>query len=728
MRLVSELKRRNVFRVAIAYLIIAWLVLQVGDTLAPALHLGEWVNTALAFFLILGFPLALLFAWAFELTPEGLKKEKDVDRSQSITHMTGRKSDYLIISVLVLALSYFAIDRFALDSSPDIVPEIASKSIAVLPFADMSPEGDQEYFADGLSDTLIHVLAQVSGLKVTAKTSSFYFKGKNIDVADIARELNVGTILEGSVQRSGDRIRVIAKLIDAGHGTHLWSKSFDRDLKDIFAVQDEIAQEVVKVLKVTLLDTEEDRLAQRYQPTLEAYEQLILGRHKKAKRTADSLDAAEQHFQQAIELDPDYALPYVHLADTYMLQVTWSGLVFAESLKRQEPLIEKALHLDPFSGEAYAISATFRFYRQIKTGEADHRVEEEYLKALELSPNYARAYDLYNYFLEGQSRFEDALVQIRLAAELDPMSPTIQMHVSRATWNIGRVEEALAMIRRNIERNPEFPDNYDVMAIYQTKLGRLGEAQRWEQEALRRNPEDAYAWIRECAYFLNLGDVLAAEDCARELRDAHPRKIISLGVPLFLQWYRGKWDDAIVTLEALRKRVPGWSPYDRWLADLFAGQGDVERARQLMADAFPELLGDELELVTGDRKPALILAAIFHANGDIQRRDVLLVAIEELIATMHRTRGISYGILDIYIHTMRGDRDLAIAALREAIDMGWRVTGSNPLDGSWWMLRQDWKLASLHEDPEFIAMVDELEADVRKQRQWYEEHKDEPLF
>jgi TolB-like protein len=699
--------------------------MQVAEVLESLVGLPAWAGSAILVLLAVGFPIALIFSWFYELTPEGISLEKDVEPGESITHVTGRRLDFIVISLLCAAVILFAYDKWWLRDDITIAPS-AANSIAVLPFANMSGDPAQEYFSDGLSDTLIHVLAQVSGLKVTAKTSSFYFKGKNIDVGEIARQLEVGTILEGSVQRAGNRVRVIAQLVNAGEGTHLWSKTFDRDLEDIFAVQDEIAEEVVEALKVTLLDSEEERLAQRYQPTLEAYEQLILGRHEMAKRTADSLAAAEQHFKQAIKLDPDYALPYVGLANTYGLQVIYSGLVFEESLQRRQPLVDKALELDPLSGEALTARITLHRAQQLKTRKGSRRreeedaVEQEYLKAIKLNPNYARARHLYNMLLIGEGRFEEGLVQIRLAAELDPMSPIIQLNVVRAIWITGRVEEALTLTRRNIERNPEFPNNYSWMAGMQTDLGHLGEAQRWRREARRRDPENTVFWSGECEGFLNLGDVLSAEDCAKQLSEAHPEKFATHVVWAALQEYRGETDSAIATLESLSERFPGWPAYDRWLADLTAGQGDIEGARHLMADAYPEFLEDGLELSAFDLDAALVFAAILHANGEAERRDVLLLALEERITTMHRTRGIGYGILDVYIHAMRGDRDRAIDGLREAIDVGWR--------DSWWTLRQDWKLRNLRQDPEFIAMMDELEADIAQQRQWFEDHKDDPLF
>jgi tetratricopeptide (TPR) repeat protein len=326
---------------------------------------------------------------------------------------------------------------------------------------------------------------------------------------------------------------------------------------------------------------------------------------------------------------------------------------------------------------------------------------------------------------------EEALVQIRLAAELDPMSPVIQSDIAYAVWNTGRAEEALTLVQRNIERTPELPNNYNLMATFLQRLGQVGKAQRWLQEARRRNPGDSGTWrMGECWGFVDLDDVESAENCARQLGDAFPDKSISLSVWMGIRWYRGEWDEVIAIVESLMERAPGVRDLNRLLADVIAGQGDIKRARNLMADAYPEMLEDALQLSTtasGELNAVLVFAAILNANGEIGQRDVLLLAMEERITGMHRIRGISYGILDVYIHAMRGDRDRAIAALREAIDMGWRAS-----DGVtwfvWWLLPQDWMLESLHQDSEFIVMMNELEADIAAQRQWYEENKDKPLF
>ncbi|MDX2427092.1 MAG: hypothetical protein QNK22_00185, partial [Xanthomonadales bacterium] len=262
----NELRRRNVFRVGIAYAIVAWLLLQVSDTLVPALHLPEWFNSGVVFVLIIGFPIAMIFAWAFEMTPEGIKKEKDVDRSQSMTTVTGQKLNNAIIGILVLALAYFVIDKFLLQpkisAERSVAVEQASEtdepieqSIAVLPFVDLSANNDNEYFSDGLTEELLNILANIKELRVAGRTSSFAFKGKDEDLRSIGEKLNVVSILEGSVRKDDkrNRVRITAQLVNVENGFHLWSETYDRDLNDIFAIQDEIAHEVARALRITLL-------------------------------------------------------------------------------------------------------------------------------------------------------------------------------------------------------------------------------------------------------------------------------------------------------------------------------------------------------------------------------------------------------------------------------------------------------------------------------------------
>ncbi|MFV1998650.1 MAG: adenylyl cyclase, partial [Acidiferrobacterales bacterium] len=322
----DELKRRNVFKVAAAYVIVGWLIMQAGEVMSPALNLPGWVNSMLAFFLILGFPLAMFFAWAFELTPEGLKKEKDVDRSQSVTSATGQKLNLTIIALLVLGMTFFVWEaRFksntvipakAGTSQPAIVVEQSApkpadnfQTIAVLPFVNMSSDKEQEYFSDGLSEELLNLLAKIPELRVAARTSSFSFKGKDIDIPEIAARLKVAHVLEGSVRKSGNQIRITAQLIQADNGYHLWSETYDRELDNIFQIQDEIALAVVDALKITLLG--EAPKVRATDP--EAYQLFLEGQFLRRQVTEDSLPRAIDLFKKALEIDPGYVPAWAEL-------------------------------------------------------------------------------------------------------------------------------------------------------------------------------------------------------------------------------------------------------------------------------------------------------------------------------------------------------------------------------------------------------------------------------
>jgi TolB-like protein len=313
MSFVEELKRRNVFRVAIAYVIIAWLLLQVGDTLAPALHLPESVNTALAFFLILGFPLAIFLAWAYELTPEGLKREHEIDRSRSITHVTGRKLDFIIIGAMALALLYFAVTHDWREEQQTVAPgEITS--IVVLPLDNLMRDPQQDYFVDGMHDALITELSKIRALKVISRTSAMRYRNTEKSVPEIALELGVDAIVEGSVLRAGNTVRVTAQLIDASSDRHLWADNYDRELSDILALHSDLAQAIVGEIRVVVTPEEESRLASSRSVNPEVYELYLKGHYLCGSNwTPNEMDSAIRYLQQAIEKDPEYAPAHAEL-------------------------------------------------------------------------------------------------------------------------------------------------------------------------------------------------------------------------------------------------------------------------------------------------------------------------------------------------------------------------------------------------------------------------------
>jgi len=553
MSIVEELKRRNVFRVVIAYVIIAWLILQVGDTLAPALHLPESINTALAFFLILGFPLAIFLAWAYELTPEGLKKEKDVDRTKSITHATGRKLDYVIIAVLILALGYFAYDKFVLDPSREAElvqaitetvaeqatesreAETADKSIAVLPFVNMSSDPEQEYFADGISEELLNQLARIPELRVIARTSSFAYKGKDVKIADVAHELNVGHVLEGSVRKSGNQVRITAQLIHAADSSHLWSETYNRTLDDIFAIQDEIAAAVVKQLKVTLLGaapTVEETDPEAYALYLQA-NQLSRG------ATPWGFEQSIVLYRQALEIAPDYAAAWVNLAVTYAAQGSFGLRPFNESFELAREAANRALAIDPSSASAHA---TLGRIAMEHGGDLAVAVQHlEHAQALEPTNTYALlvAGDLAR--ILGQTN--DAVALLEYLVARDPFSPPRLGYLGRAYLSAGRPDEAIASFRAALRFSPGF-----VMA--QLGIG-WGLLQTGEPEAalaaVRKESSEVHRLLGLALIHHALGQTTESDAALAELIERHEQD--SAAWIAFVLAFRGETDRSFVWLD-----------------------------------------------------------------------------------------------------------------------------------------------------------------------------------
>src|SRR5437667_1752361 len=389
MNFFAELKRRNVIRFAGLYLVGSWLLVQVASTVLPMFGAPEWLPRSVVILLALGFLPALIFSWVFELTPEGLKRDEDVAPEQSIAPQTARRMNRMIIAVLVFALGYFAFDKFVLAPRRAGAPgesssSINSQSIAVLPFVNMSSDKEHDYFSDGLPEELLNQLAQVPQLRVIARTSSFSFKGKEVDVATIAKALNVANVLEGSVRKSASTLRVTAQLIRASDSSHLWSQTYDRDLTDVFKVQDEISRDVVAALKVKLLPSEQPMNLQRTTNS-EAYEQVLIGKEARKHGGYEAFQRAVVAFQRAVDLDPNYANAYAGLAQAQAFSADFSATPAerAVEIKKAFANADKAIVLAPDLAAGYWVRGLLRHRLSwdLKGAQADFK------QAAALNPN-----------------------------------------------------------------------------------------------------------------------------------------------------------------------------------------------------------------------------------------------------------------------------------------------------------------------------------------------------
>ncbi|MGI9263376.1 MAG: hypothetical protein ACR2QU_00515, partial [Gammaproteobacteria bacterium] len=354
--LLHELKRRRVFRVAGIYGIVSWVTAEVADVVFPALQLPDWTITFVIALLLLGFPVAMFFAWVFDIGPQGIERTEPLaERAAGMS--SGERIGYIVLLVAAMA----ALGYLLYPSIGGVDEDRTRDSIAVLPFADLSEDNSGEYFSDGMSEELLNLLVKVPDLRVAARTSSFAYKGEQVDVRDVARELGVDTVLEGSVRKSQNRVRITAQLIDAETGYHLWSDTYDRELEDIFAVQDEISAEIVKALKVTLGGTTEDQpTLARAAPTsnVEAYQLYLQARHQWKRRGVDAIEKSIELLDQALALDAEFARAYAGLAAAYVVLPGYAGIADpTEYYEKAANAARQALARDPNLAEAHAVLA-----------------------------------------------------------------------------------------------------------------------------------------------------------------------------------------------------------------------------------------------------------------------------------------------------------------------------------------------------------------------------------
>src|SRR5262245_61021058 len=390
MSLFAELKRRNVLRAAAFYAASAWLLVQVATQVFPFFHIAEWVVRWIVVAAVIGFPFALLSSWFYEWTPQGLQRESAIPPNESITRRTGKKLDRWITVILALAVVLLLADKFVLhkDAETAAAPNVHGKSIAILPFDNLSEDKGNAYFAEGIQDEILTRLSKVADLKVISRTSTQHFKSSPDNLPQIAKQLGVAHILEGSVQKANDQIRVNVQLINALTDTHLWADTFDRKLTDIFAVETEIAKTIADMLQAKLSGSEKTAMAKKPTANPEAYELYLQGRFFWNKRTAPDLRKSINYFNQAIAKDPDYALAYAALAQAWLILPAYGGGAPKDCVPPAEAAAEKALALDETSPDAHAALGMLRSGYQFDFPGG----RKEYERALQLNPNDATSH------------------------------------------------------------------------------------------------------------------------------------------------------------------------------------------------------------------------------------------------------------------------------------------------------------------------------------------------
>ena len=693
----EELKRRNVIKVAAAYLIVAWLLLQVSDTLVPALRLPEWFHSGVAFVLILGFPVAMIFAWAFELTPEGLKKEKEIDRSRSMTRQTGRKLDFAIIGLLAMAVIYLVWDKFT------AVPELAepatvaateqatpdnsaatvdsAKSIAVLPFTNMSDDASNEFFSEGISEEILNALAHVKELKVAGRTSSFAFKGRNEDLRLIGETLNVSHILEGSVRKAGNTVRVTAQLIATDDGYHVWSDTYDRELTDIFAIQDEIAAAILGELKAELVG-DQSLASSRTDPR--AYEKYLLAKQRMYSRTLPQLENASELLDDALELDPGFAPAWAQRGILSMLlsDQQYGTIPYSDSQAQAKRYLDHALEIDEQLAEAWA---GLGLYHVNQPGSGEDSLGQEYLeRALAINPSLVNASIWLYLSVVDDSQTSRALANLEEVFERDPLNPTILGNLTYAYLRNGqldRLANVLDRVRPFLEGQPSF----DMMqAMLKSGTGDQSEVLTFARSAYTGAPnnQSVIGALGRALFFLN---------------DFEPM--------LELDWGGNRFKvQALVYLDRVEEAsIVARQTYEATgepdtLIEFMAQVGQYKELVKFIEERWSGIEefreGQSIEFGFGNRNLLQIAKACLETGRDEQFE--LAMKLARTDHDDHRAQGADWDVFHVaeaIYWTLANDQDKAIDSLERAVERGF---SASPRIGRLWPL-----LSPLEGDPRY---------------------------
>ena len=674
-KLFDELKRRNVIRVAAAYIVGAWVLLQVADLVLDNIGAPDWVMKVLLLVCTLAFPLVVAFSWAFELTPDGIKRETEVERSTSITHETAKKLDRITIALLILVIVLVAVDRFlpatatreAADTITAVSPDatVSEKSIAVLAFADLSAEGDQGYFADGISEELLNTLAKIPDLKVAGRTSSFAFRDQNRDLREIGEMLEVAHVLEGSVRKSGNRIRVTAQLVKAADGFHVFSENYDRELTDIFVVQDDIAQQIAAALRSVIMgDDAPDALATATPTDPAVYNNYLRARQWIHTRNKDLMTKASELLDRAIEIDPGYAPAYAQQATVTLLLSDYVGsygdIPTNEALASSRPLIDKALALDANLAEAHAALGMWYSMNDITGDKAIEALRE----ALKINPNLSDAQVWLANELDVLGRQKESMKLAESLIERDPLNLPVFVNLMFQYLQSGQLDKAKALTQRIARITGDSPGVLLARGARDFSLGNLANAVELLGASTAAAPGAGLIRAWYGLALLKIGDyatvsqsglpthqLLALELSGRHeeavaLFDAFPdQKLQDLAIHAIASWFQ------------LQKRPQDLIDYleDHYEPDGGMMQG-LPRRRQLIGNPHLTEVAYALQQVGRVEDAQALLTEIGQLRDDIAKNDA---------------DNALYWIFSAEYAAITGDKAALYDSLRRAIDRGW---------------------------------------------------------
>jgi TolB-like protein/Tfp pilus assembly protein PilF len=715
--LIEELKRRNVLRVAATYAVVAWIIIEAGSVLLPTFGASESAFQIYVIVVVAGFLVSLVLAWVFEVTPDGVKLEKNIDRSEPITPKIGRRLDYVFVSLLVIALGIsVALNVTGMRDTQTLPTTVDRSSIAVLPFTSRSTDPQNQLFADGIHDDLLTRLANVSALKVISRTSVMEYRDTTKNLREIAEELGVGVVMEGAVQRVGDSVRITAQLIDAATDEHIWANSYDRQLSmvNLFAIQSEISGEITRAMKATLTNDEQLRLANIPTDSLAAYNLYTQGRNNLYTRRLETMQKAREQFEQAIALDPNYAQAHAGLAESVLLLLNnHQALAVDDVFNIATTSLGTALSLKPDLSDAHAAEGLMKqmMWQVNRSGPGLEEAAACLSSALDINPNNASAYMWFASVRASQQQIDDAIELYHQSLRVDPLGKIPYANLPGLYARRGQNDIALDLFVKAVQIHPEWPTAYQNLAAHLNGLGRMDEAVAWAMKGQELNTDPIGGASMVQAY-VEFGEYDKAMDFFSGITPDHPMYKVGLSMDKVLQ---GDFPGALVIIEDSIEGVENPRQLELGLMTVFSGlTGDYEKARKFSELLNPEFAADANPEADENNVSSLIgYAFILQKLGEDRRADALLQSALIVVQTLPRIGLGGHGIRDVQILALQGRTLEALSAFRDAIDEGFRGTVAS----NGWPLALDPYLDSLRDQPAFQAMTSEIDDALAQMQQ-----------
>lgn len=718
---ITELRRRNVLKIAAAYGLVAWILIEAGSVLLPTFGAPEWFFQVYVMMVLAGWVFALIVAWIYEVTPEGVKLERDIDRA---TYQPPQRSNMnrILIGLLIIALGVsLSFNLFGLRPQ-DLNESVGEKrdSVAVLPFDNRSSDPESQFFTDGIHDDLLTRLSSIESLRVISRTSVMQYRGATRNLRQIGDELDVSTIVEGAVQKYGDKVRITVQLINADTDEHIWAKSYDRNLtmENLFDIQSDISSEIAASLRTALNPEDEARLSVASTTDIDAYTLYAAGRQNLYRRNFDTTLEARRQFEQAIAIDPDYADAHAALAEAVMLlKINHKAIAPAEAYDLATAATSRALQLDPDLAKAHAVVGLIESekWKQTRLGNGNQLATAAYRRAIELNRNLADTYVWYAGLLESESKFEEGTEMLRTALQVDPLSRIPYINLPGMLAAKGENEQAIELLLKAMTIFPDWAQPYEYMTQHLQRMGRLDESIAWNQKAMELT-EDPLSGGSVLPIYQALGYIEVINDFAANFPSDHPLYPIGMG---YIHFLNEEYEQALGVLEPVieESEVPFPMIYPVLVRSAIL-LGDYDRAYEYLLQAAPALSADARPTIDRFSIGAVVLLAFLEqqrGNHDVANR--WLERAHEAIQDIPRGGLKGHGIKDVQILALQDRPEAALDALRTAIDEGFVSLVPYEL----WSIDQDPMIDNLRNHPRYESMRLELEERMETMRRSIED-------